>query len=421
MLDERRRARPRRPWPETRRPARADPRRRRRPAPGASPSERCARANRSSAGISSRQASHQVAHTLTSTAVAPGAPPPRGWPPGRRRNGHGRRLGRRRRRDDEGAQTGQHGGSLACRLLIWHAMQGMAERQGASPPKWLVRPRRRLLADVAGGLRQNWDKLVQLFGLAGAFLRPGVVRRRLERLRALGHIDTVPTVPQLLVAGRDQMIVGAAAETKMFYRSQGIPWVFHNLRRFISGPATMLDPIGLFSPRDAIIHHVLQTFHRHPHLRSGAAARARGRPGRDGAPGAAGRRGDAPAPARADLADRGRLVPRAPAGRHRRLRRRPHCARPPASRRPGRRSRADAGHGPVQRPRRLHPLRLPPSRRLAARHRGLADRRLRRNHGDPAGRPPGPEADRPHRRRPPVALSSRLRPSPSSLRLVLAS
>ncbi|MFL5305333.1 MAG: hypothetical protein ACJ8F1_08970 [Polyangia bacterium] len=143
-------------------------------------------------------------------------------------------------------------------------MAGMAERQGATQPSWLARPRRRLLADVAGGLRQNWDKLVQLFGLVGAFFRPGLVRRRLERLRALGHIDTLPTVPQLLVAGRDQMIVGAAAETKMFYESQGIPWVFHNLRRFISGPATMLDPIGLFSPRDAIIEHVLQTFHRHP-------------------------------------------------------------------------------------------------------------------------------------------------------------
>jgi hypothetical protein len=143
-------------------------------------------------------------------------------------------------------------------------MHGMAERQGATPPGWLARPRRRLLADVAGGLRQNWDKLVQLVGLLGAFFRPGLVRRRLERLRALGHIDVVPTVPQLLVAGRDQMIVGAAAETKMFYRSQGIPWVFHNLRRFVSGPATMLDPIGLFSPRDAIVEHVLQTFHRHP-------------------------------------------------------------------------------------------------------------------------------------------------------------
>src|SRR4029078_3830054 len=36
------------------------------------------------------------------------------------------------------------------------------------------------------------------------------------------------------------------------------------LRRFISGPATMLDPVGLFSPPDAIAHHVLQTFHRDP-------------------------------------------------------------------------------------------------------------------------------------------------------------
>jgi hypothetical protein len=90
------------------------------------------------------------------------------------------------------------------------------------------------------------------------------VRKRLERLRALGHVDAVPTIGQLLVAGRDQMMVGAAEETKLFYRAQGIPWIFHNLRRFLSGPATMLDPIGLFSPKEAIIEHVLQTFHRHP-------------------------------------------------------------------------------------------------------------------------------------------------------------
>jgi hypothetical protein len=142
--------------------------------------------------------------------------------------------------------------------------RSMAEIQGATAPAWLGRPRRRLLGDVVGGVRQNWVKLRQLASLVTAYFRPALVRRRLERLRALGHIDVIPTVPQLLVAGRDQMIVSAAEETKIFYRSQGIPWVFHNVRRFLSGPATMLDPIGLFAPRDALIEHVLQTFHRHP-------------------------------------------------------------------------------------------------------------------------------------------------------------
>jgi len=140
----------------------------------------------------------------------------------------------------------------------------MAEMQGATPPAWIGRPWWGLLADAIGGWRQNWTKLVQLASLIVAFLRPSLVRRRLERLRGLGHIDVIPTWSQLLVAGRDQIMVSASEETKIFYRSQGVPWIFHNLRRFIAAPATMLDPVGLFLPRDAIIEHVLQTFHRHP-------------------------------------------------------------------------------------------------------------------------------------------------------------
>lgn len=140
----------------------------------------------------------------------------------------------------------------------------MAEIQGATPPAWLGRPWWRLLADAVGGIRENLTKLAQLAALVAAFLRPGLVRRRLERLRGLGHIDAIPSWSQLLVAGRDQIMVSASEETKIFYRSQGIPWIFHNLRRFIAAPATMLDPVGLFLPRDAIVEHVLQTFHRHP-------------------------------------------------------------------------------------------------------------------------------------------------------------
>ena len=140
----------------------------------------------------------------------------------------------------------------------------MAERQGATPPAWRGRARWRLLLDVVGGVRANVDKLVQLVGLVVGYLRPSVLRRRFERLRALGHVDVVPTWSQAVLAGRDQMMVSASEETKLFYKSQGIPWIFHNARRFLSGPATMLDPIGLFSPRETIVEHVLQTFHRHP-------------------------------------------------------------------------------------------------------------------------------------------------------------
>ena len=140
----------------------------------------------------------------------------------------------------------------------------MSEIQGATPPPWKGRGRLRLLADVVGGFRQNIEKVVQLVRFVVALVSPRRVRARLERLRALGHIEVVPTMPQLLVAGRDQMIISASTETKLFYKSQGIPWIFHNVRRFISGPATVLDPVGLFAPRDAIVHHVLQTFHRHP-------------------------------------------------------------------------------------------------------------------------------------------------------------
>ncbi len=196
----------------------------------------------------------------------------------------------------------------------------MAERQGATPPPWQGRSRVRLLADVLGGARQNWDKLRQLASLVAAYFRPRLVRRRLERLRALGHIDAVPTLGQLLVAGRDQMMVGAAEETKLFYRAQGIPWIFHNTRRFLSGPATMLDPIGLFAPREAIVHHVLQTFHRHPVYDLVLLRAHDGGPEELARQAAADRRRDPSAPARADLAHRGRRLPRAVAVRHRRLR-----------------------------------------------------------------------------------------------------
>src|SRR4051794_16440813 len=105
--------------------------------------------------------------------------------------------------------------------------KSMAAIQQATPPPWRGRSRWRLFADIIGGWTQLRDRVVQLAGLLAGLFRPRRVRERLERLRALGHIDAVPSTAQLLVAARDQMILGATEETKIFYRSQEIPWVFH--------------------------------------------------------------------------------------------------------------------------------------------------------------------------------------------------
>ena len=119
------------------------------------------------------------------------------------------------------------------------------------------------MLDCLGGLRQNADKLRDLVGIFGAIFRPSVVRKRLQRLKELGHCEVIPTLPQLLVASRDQLSFSLGADTKEFYEAQGIPWGYHNFRRFVAFPTTMMDPVGLFSPANTIIQHVLQTFHRH--------------------------------------------------------------------------------------------------------------------------------------------------------------
>src|SRR3954454_2561818 len=102
----------------------------------------------------------------------------------------------------------------------------MAEIQQATPPPWLGRSRWRLLADVVGGWRQLRDRVVQIGGVLAGLFCPPLGRSRLQRLRALGHIDVVPSIAQLLVAARDQMMIGATEETKIFYQTQRIPWVF---------------------------------------------------------------------------------------------------------------------------------------------------------------------------------------------------
>ena len=142
-------------------------------------------------------------------------------------------------------------------------MQVMTELQGNTPPQWQGRSVLSLCVSVLGGWRQNLDKCRQIVGMFSSVFRPHLIRARLQRLVDLGHCTAIPSLSQLLVASRHQLSFSLGADTREFYKAQGIPWTFHNLRRFVAYPTTMMDPLGLLSPRETIIQHVLQTFHRH--------------------------------------------------------------------------------------------------------------------------------------------------------------
>jgi len=139
----------------------------------------------------------------------------------------------------------------------------MTEVQGNTPPRWLGQPWWRLCGAVVGGWTQNVDKLRELVALLSTLFVPSRSLDRLRRLADQGHCEAIPTMSQLWVAARHQLSFSLGADTRAFYAAQGIPWTFHNLRRFVAYPTTMMDPIGLLSPRETIIQHVLQTFHRH--------------------------------------------------------------------------------------------------------------------------------------------------------------
>src|SRR4029078_2214990 len=56
-------------------------------------------------------------------------------------------------------------------------------------------------------------------------------------------------------------IVPAAED---YYRRKGIDSRFHELLRFLDDPASLVDPIGLFSTPDTIIGHLMQVVHANP-------------------------------------------------------------------------------------------------------------------------------------------------------------
>lgn len=134
----------------------------------------------------------------------------------------------------------------------------------AAAPQWVGLPRTRLLWVIRGGLADNLTKAMAVLRSLGSYAAWPVVRRRLERLKDAGAIEVIPSFSQILVGGQQMMLGTASDETRIFYEARGIDFTFHNLRRFLDHPASMMDPVGFFSDRDTIIHHIFQSTHRHP-------------------------------------------------------------------------------------------------------------------------------------------------------------
>lgn len=121
-----------------------------------------------------------------------------------------------------------------------------------------------LVKHAMGNPRELREKIKKLIIALWLYGRSERVDERLQRLRSLGYIDDVPNRTQRILGAIDMMrffIVPAAAD---YYESKGINFRFHTLLRFLDDPASIIDPTGFNSTRDAIIGHVMQVVHANP-------------------------------------------------------------------------------------------------------------------------------------------------------------
>lgn len=126
-------------------------------------------------------------------------------------------------------------------------------------PPWV------LVREAMGSPRDFATKLRRLATVVHLYGREDRVMPRLERLAQLGHIDVIPTRLQRMVGALDMLRFFIVPAAEDYYSGKGINFRFHTFLRFLDDPASVIDPTGFNSARDAIIGHVLQVVHANPH------------------------------------------------------------------------------------------------------------------------------------------------------------
>lgn len=121
-----------------------------------------------------------------------------------------------------------------------------------------------LLAHAAGSPLAMARKLGRLASALGSLASKRTLDARLERLRALGYVETAPTRLQLVVGSIDMLRFWITPAADEYYRERGIEFGFHQVLRILEEPASMVDPTGFLTERDVIIDHLLQVTHANP-------------------------------------------------------------------------------------------------------------------------------------------------------------
>lgn len=127
-----------------------------------------------------------------------------------------------------------------------------------SEPAW------RLVLQAAGTPAQMAGKARRLASALATYARGSTLDARLERLRRLGYVETVPTRLQLLVGSVDMLRFWIVPAAEDYYEAQGIDFGFHQVLRFLDEPASLVDPTGFLSTADNIIGHLMQVVHANP-------------------------------------------------------------------------------------------------------------------------------------------------------------
>ncbi len=123
--------------------------------------------------------------------------------------------------------------------------------------------RRELLGSaLAGG--DLIGKLSRVGRKLAAFVDLGELDARLARLQRAGVIEEIPGRWQFVAGAVDMLRFWVVPAASTDHAEQQQSFAFYQLLRFLAEPASILDPIGLFTDRDGIIGHLIQVAHNNP-------------------------------------------------------------------------------------------------------------------------------------------------------------